>query len=544
MIFSKRSAANAIGSVLAHTMRHNDWIIRKGHCLTADDCRVLEDAGIQTIFAATLEDGDMREDDAAHQIANAIAGAHVSLTAAHTGRCNLKSEKAGLIRIDADTINRLNAVHESITIATLPDYAMVNPGQTIATIKIIPFAVSADVLNRVMGLITELGLPIRVRPFFGLSVVIINTTLPSLKASVIEKTTSLTNRRIGNLGGRIDQVISCRHDEQGVSDAVTSAIASKPGLIVIVGASVTVDRSDVVPAGVVNAGGEIDHFGMPVDPGNLMLLAHFSKVPILVLPGCARSPKLNGIDWVLERFAAGLDVTSSDISALGVGGLLVDSPARPLPRDQAVQDDTSDVEVPSIGAIVLAAGQSRRMGPVNKLLEVIDDVPLIRRTVETVRASKAGNIVVVTGHESEAVKTALSGLNVVFVHNSNFQQGLSTSLDAGLAALPSADSGVVVCLGDMPQIKPSHINALIDQFDPDQSRAIGVPVHLGKRGNPILWARQFFDAMTEVSGDVGARHLIGMNADLVYEVEFEDTAVLTDLDTPEQWSDFKKDRNI
>jgi len=542
MIFSEISVGNAVGTILAHTMRHGDWTIRKGHCLSAEDCSVLDSAGIQSVFAATLEEGDVREDEAALQIAKAIAGAHVSLTAAHTGRCNLMSENTGLIRIASDTIDRLNAVHESITVATLPDYEMVKSGQTIATIKIIPFAVSADLLNGVLGLITELGLPIGVRPFFGLSVAIVNTTLPSLKESVIAKTTDLTNRRISNLGGRVEHVLSCRHDKQDVSDAVTSAIATKPDLIVIVGASVTVDRSDVVPAGVVNAGGEVDHFGMPVDPGNLMLLAHFGKVPILVLPGCARSPKLNGIDWVLERFAAGLDVTSSDISALGVGGLLVDSPARPLPRDQAVQGETSGVGVPSIGAIVLAAGQSRRMGPVNKLLEVIDDVPLIRRTVETVKASKAGNIVVVTGHESEAVKSALSGLNVVFVHNPNFHQGLSTSLDAGLAALPHTDFGVVVCLGDMPQIKPSHINALIDQFDPDQGRAIGVPVHLGKRGNPILWARRFFDAMTDISGDVGARHLIGMNADLVYEVEFEDTAVLTDLDTPEQWSDFRKDQ--
>lgn len=544
MIFSEILVSNAVGSILAHTMRRGAWTIRKGHCLSAEDCSALESAGIQTVFAATLESGDVREDDAAYQIASAISGALVSLSAAHTGRCNLTSENAGLIRVDAETIDRLNAIHESITIATLPDYAIVKPGQTIATIKIIPFAVPADVLGVVLGLITELGVPVGVRPFFGLSVAIINTMLPSLKDSVIAKTTDLTNKRISSLGGRVAQVLSCRHDERDVSDAVTSAIATKPDLIVIVGASVTVDRSDVVPAGVVNAGGEIDHFGMPVDPGNLMLLAHFSKIPILVLPGCARSPKLNGIDWVLERFAAGLDVTSSDISALGVGGLLVDSLARPLPRDQAVQSEVSDDEIPSIGAVVLAAGQSRRMGSVNKLLEVIDGVPLIRRTVETVQASKAGNIVVVTGHESEKVKTALSGLSIVFVHNPNFQQGLSTSLDAGLGALPRDDSGVLICLGDMPQIKPSHIDALIDQFDPDQGRAIGVPVHLGKRGNPILWARRFFGAMTDISGDVGARHLIGANADLVYEVEFEDTAVLTDLDTPEQWSDFRNGRVV
>ena len=165
-------------------------------------------------------------------------------------------------------------------------------------------------------------------------------------------------------------------------------------------------------------------------------------------------------------------------------------------------------------------------------------MPLIRHTVERELASKVDSVVVVTGHQSREVEQALSGLKVIFAHNPEFEGGLSTSLGAGLTAVPNACSGAVVCLGDMPGILSDHINALIDQFDPEAGRSIGVPVHLGKRGNPIVWARRFFDAMADVSGDVGARHLIGANVDLVYEVDFEDTAVLTDLDTPEQWAKF------
>ncbi|MBT5240639.1 MAG: NTP transferase domain-containing protein [Rhodospirillaceae bacterium] len=538
MIFSEIPVDDAEGAILAHTTRSDGWTLKKGHRLTAEDCRLLSAAGITVLRAAKLEDGDVREDAAAKEIADGASGDSVTPTAAHTGRCNLVATIDGVIRIDADTVNRINAIDESITIATLPDYARVNAGQTIATIKIIPFAVGERILAAVMQALNEGDSPVSIEPFQALSVVLINSILPTLKDSVVTKTTALTKRRLGALGGTVNHVLTCQHDESEIADSVARAAEHHPDLVVVIGASVTVDRSDVVPAGIVKAGGVIEHFGMPVDPGNLMLLAEHSGTPVLVLPGCARSPKLNGIDWVLERFAARLPVTRDVISGLGVGGLLVDSPARPMPRDEAVlefQDRNTDHV---IGAVVLAAGQSRRMGPINKLLEPINEVPLIRHTVERVLASKVDSVVVVTGHQSREVEQALSGLKVIFAHNPEFEGGLSTSLGAGLTAVPNACSGAVVCLGDMPGILSDHINALIDQFDPEAGRSIGVPVHLGKRGNPIVWARRFFDAMADVSGDVGARHLIGANVDLVYEVDFEDTAVLTDLDTPEQWAKF------
>ena len=266
------------------------------------------------------------------------------------------------------------------------------------------------------------------------------------------------------------------------------------------------------------------------------MLGHVDATPVLILPGCARSPKLNGFDWVLQRLAAGIPVTRVDIMRLGVGGLLVDTPARPLPRDQAVRAPAP--HKPKIAAVILAAGQSRRMGGDNKLLRPVDGVPLIRHTVETVLASAARPVVVVTGHEAAIVRGLLDGMPILFVHNPRYADGLSTSLRAGLDALPEDVDAALVSLGDMPAITAAHIEALIAGFDPEGGKAIGVPTHAAKRGNPTLWARSLFNDMRQVAGDVGARHLIGANESLVYEVEFGDTAVLTDLDTPAQWSDY------
>jgi molybdenum cofactor cytidylyltransferase len=312
-------------------------------------------------------------------------------------------------------------------------------------------------------------------------------------------------------------------------------------MILVSPASATVDRQDVVPAAVVAAGGSIEHVGMPVDPGNLLVVGRIGAVPVLVLPGCARSPKLNGFDWVLQRLAAGISVGRAEIMAMGVGGLLVDTPGRPLPRDTAVRPAAS-AKARKMAAVVLAAGQSRRMGSFNKLLMPIEGVALIRRTVETVIGAQVGPVIVVTGYQADELKAQLSGLEVRFVHNPRHDEGLSTSLRVGLDAVPADCDAAIICLGDMPSVTSAHIGALARGFDPDAGRAIGLPVHAGKRGNPVLWARRFFADMKALSGDVGARHLISANESLVYEVEFEDTAVLTDLDTPQQWADFMSGR--
>jgi molybdenum cofactor cytidylyltransferase len=266
---------------------------------------------------------------------------------------------------------------------------------------------------------------------------------------------------------------------------------------------------------------------MPVDPGNLLMVGSAGATTVLGAPGCARSPKENGFDWVLMRLLAGLSVRRQDITGLGVGGLLMEIVTRPQPREEPMQAGRS------IAALVLAAGRSSRMGGPNKLLAEIGGRPLLRMVVEAALGSQARPILVVTGYQRERVETALAGLPVTLVHNPNYAEGLGSSLKAGIAALPAEADGVVVCLGDMPQVDAGLIDRLIGAIDPDKGALVAVPTIDGKRGNPVVWSRRFFPDLMAVEGDVGARYLIGRYGEAVVEVPVSGAAALTDIDTPQ-----------
>jgi molybdenum cofactor cytidylyltransferase len=227
------------------------------------------------------------------------------------------------------------------------------------------------------------------------------------------------------------------------------------------------------------------------------------------------------------RVLAGLPVERQDITGFGVGGLLMEIVTRPQPREEPLQTGRS------IAALVLAAGRSSRMGGPNKLLAEIGGRPLLRMVVEAALASQARPLLVVTGHQREQVESALAGLPVSFVHNPDYAEGLGTSLKAGIAALPAEVDGVVVCLGDMPQVDAALINRLIGAIDPDKGALVAVPTLDGKRGNPVVWSRRFFPDLMAVEGDVGARHLIGRYGEAVVEVPVSGAAALTDIDTPQ-----------
>lgn len=521
----------AEGAFLAHSVRAGDLVLKKGRVLSADDVDRLREEGVATVTAAALSPDDVAEDDAAAKIAAAVTGTHVEARAPFTGRVNLYAKQAGLLLLDREKIDRLNQIDEAITTATLPPFAAVSAGQMVATVKIIPFAVGAAKLKQALDLAgdAEDGL-VRLVAYRALDVQLIQTRLPSVKASVLDKTVGVTASRISRLGGRLIGESRCAHD----IEALAGRLLSAPGdLVLIAGASAITDRRDVLPAAIEAAGGEIIHLGMPVDPGNLLLLARLGNRPVLGLPGCARSPRPNGFDWVLWRLFAGLEVTGDDIMGMGVGGLLSEIESRPQPRNRRPSDGERMQNGRGVASLLLAAGRSTRMGRDNKLLAEIDGEAMVVHAVEAMLASRADPVIVVTGHEAEDVRRAIGGRNVRFVHNPAYAEGLSTSLGAGLDALPETAAGVLVGLGDMPRIRSADIDRLIAAFNPDEGRAICVPTVAGKRGNPVLFAREFLPEMRAVEGDVGARHLIGAHNDRVCEVEMDDDATLIDVDTKE-----------
>lgn len=185
-----------------------------------------------------------------------------------------------------------------------------------------------------------------------------------------------------------------------------------------------------------------------------------------------------------------------------------------------------------VAAIVLAAGSSRRMGSVNKLLADFRGKPMLLHVIEAVRGSRACEVVVVAGHEAERVRLLVDGLADRIVFNRLHTEGLSTSIVAGLDAVAADVDGVVVCLGDMPRLRADHIDRLISAFAPGKGRDICVPVHAGRRGNPVLLGRRYFEEMRAVVGDKGARDLVAAHPEAVVEVEMADDAVLHDIDTP------------
>ncbi|WP_336800413.1 nucleotidyltransferase family protein [Kaistia sp. MMO-174] len=187
---------------------------------------------------------------------------------------------------------------------------------------------------------------------------------------------------------------------------------------------------------------------------------------------------------------------------------------------------------PAIAALVLAAGQGRRMGGPNKLLAEIGGRSLVRIVADAALASRAASVTVVTGHQREAVEQALAGAGVRFIDNPDHAAGLSTSLRRGVASLGDDPDGVVVLLADMPGITGAILDRLISAFDPAAPECIVVPTHGGRRGNPVLWSRGFFPALQAIEGDMGARQLIGAHAGAVVEVEIGPEVAL-DIDTPE-----------
>ena len=270
---------------------------------------------------------------------------------------------------------------------------------------------------------------------------------------------------------------------------------------------------------------------MPVDPGNLMLIGKARGQPVLGAPGCARSPKENGFDWILMRLLAGLPVTRADVTGMGVGGLLMEIVTRPQPREEPTPRDRAPCRGVGAGGRTLDA-HGRRQQDARRDRRQAAGAHCGRAGV----ASRAQPVIVVTGHEREKVEAALKGLPVRFVHNADYAEGLGTSLKAGIAAVPEEADAAVVCLGDMPQVDAALINRLIAAFDPERGALVVVPSIDGRRGNPVVWSRRFFHDLMAIQGDVGARHLIGNYAEAVVEVPVAGEAALTDVDTPESLS--------
>ena len=535
MKFGPAPVRETEGAIAVHSVRTPDRLVKKGSRVTAADVAALARAGVAEIVVARLEDGDVSEDAAAAALAVAVAGENVRIEDAFTGRANMYAEHAGVLLIDRAGVDLLNRVDEAVTLATLPEFRPVQEGEMIATVKIIPFAVSRPVHDAALA---AAGKVVSVAPFRLKRIGIVSTRLPGLADKVIDKTVRVTAARLKPAGAEIVSELRVAHEAGALKAAIAGSMKSGAELVIVFGASAIADRRDVIPSAIIAAGGEVEHFGMPVDPGNLMLVGSIGATPVIGAPGCARSPKENGFDWLLMRMLAGLPVRRDDVTALGVGGLLMEIVTRPQPRE----GDGIASAGRNLAAIVLAAGRSTRMGGPNKLLEEVGGKPIVRGAVEAAAGSAARPVIVVTGHQGDRVAAVLNGLDVRRVQNADFAEGLATSLKAGIAALPAEADAVAVVLGDMPEVTSGLIDRLAAALDPARGALIAVPTREGRRGNPVVWSRRFFDELSRLEGDVGARHMITQYEDAVVEVPVDDDAAFRDIDTPDALRDLRAQR--
>jgi molybdenum cofactor cytidylyltransferase len=338
MRFGPIPVAEAEGAILAHSVDLGGKRLRKGVMLEGAHLAALSAAGHHTVIVARLDDSDVHENDAAAALAAALVpdpeAAGLRLTAPFTGRVNLIATGPGVAVMDAAALTAVNGVDPMITLATVPPFHQMAEGGMVATVKIISYGVARADLDRACAAGAGQGAgTIRLaKPVLRTATLIVTEIgggLDSTEATTPDKGQSAIAARLTALGMRLDRVVTVPHRIAELAEAIAAATSD---LVLILTGSATSDISDVGPAALRLAGGQVERFGMPVDPGNLLFLGRLGARAVIGLPGCARSPALNGADWVLSRVSCGLAVSGQDIAAMGIGGLLKEIPTRPMPR--------------------------------------------------------------------------------------------------------------------------------------------------------------------------------------------------------------------
>ncbi|MGC4407390.1 4-diphosphocytidyl-2C-methyl-D-erythritol kinase [Rhizobium rosettiformans] len=536
MKFGPIPTPEAGGAILAHSQPLASGKLSKGHRLQADDLARLQAEEVNTIIVCRLEPGDLMEDEAADRLSAVIDLRGLTRSPASTGRVNFYASANGLFRANKTLVDRFNAVDPAITLACLADRRDVRAGDLVATVKIIPLAVAGARVMEAAAILQE-GIAFEVALYRRHRVHLVATQLPSLKPSVMDKTTRVLEARLAPSASRLASEHRVPHRADAVADAIRASLYDRAGaedgppLIIVFGASAVADADDVIPLAIRLAGGVVDQVGLPVDPGNLLVLGHVGDVPVIGAPGCARSPKENGFDWVLNGILAGHPPNRVEMAGWGVGGLLMEIPSRPLPRLSA----TKDVDPAALGLVVLAAGRASRMGEGgrHKLLAEFEGEPLVRRSVRQAIEAGVGPVTVITGHRSDEVTAALSALAADVTENTEFASGMASSLKAGLAAVEAKGlPGIMVLLADMPDVSSGDIAALARAYVKSGGKAIVRAVSDGQRGNPVILPAATFEALKALEGDIGARPVIESAGLAVIDVEIGAAARL-DVDTPE-----------
>ncbi|PPR15226.1 MAG: Nicotine blue oxidoreductase [Alphaproteobacteria bacterium MarineAlpha9_Bin3] len=529
MYFGDIKVKDSLNCILAHTIKINNKTIKKGTVISKNVQNYFIENKIKTIVGAKLDKNDIHEDEAANKIANLFKNTSIAIEKAYTGRANILASRSGLLIINKDIINKFNMIHDDVTIATLNNNSTVKKGEMIATIKIISFSVKSFFIIKIQKLLCNKVFNIKPYNHKKCALILTHYKKENLKLNSIS--IQRIEDRLSNLNSSLNHVSTCEHEATNISKLINNSLKKKLDLIMILGSSAIVDIRDKIPEAILLSKGKIIKFGMPVDPGNLLLIGKINQTYIIGLPGCARSSSLNGFDWVLEKIISETHIKKQDISNMGVGGLL-----KTLSLRAKVKHEPKNY---NISSIILAAGQSNRMQNINKLLIKIKNKSMIQKIIESSLESMINNTVVVLGHDSENLLKLLNNKNITTIINKEYKNGQSSSLQAGISALPEDCDAAIILLADMPDITPSIINQLIVNYNPSENKSIIIPTYKNKRGNPVLIDREFFPDILLINGDKGAKDIIKANKKYIKEIPQKESFVLKDIDTKEDLANYK-----
>ena len=520
-----------IGLILAHSCKLESQKISKGTLIDSKIVNSLINEQVSQILCAIPNESDLHENEAANLIANAIDKKKAFSGIASTGRVNFKSNSLGIVRYDRSVIKELNLIDESIAFSIVQHNQLLAPNDLIATLKIIPFFVSKSSVEKAVNLIRRSSL----FEFHGLKkrkCSLLQTRFNWQRSEIFKATTNVTKDRLKNLDCSISKDRLINHNLAEISKCIRDYVNEGTEILLISGASAIIDRTDDIPKAILQEGGEVFQYGLAVDPGNLLLIGKISDMTIIGMPGCARSPKLNGLDWVLQLLLAEINIDKEELAEMGAGGLLMEIASRPLPRSL-----NRKISKPrKLFGALLAGGNSKRMGKDNKLLVEIEGIPLVRKIVLEMLNSNLDGCQVVLGYEAEKVAEVLKDLPVQFLVNPLWKNGQASSLKTAVENLDTEVSDLLVMLADLPGVTSKHIKYLIENHFEDRSsnNIITVPCHKGQRGNPVIWSEAFFPDLVKLDGDTGGRVLFPYHPAAMNLVEVHNDCVITDTNTPQE----------
>lgn len=348
MTFEAVPLSQAQGKILGHNIAGPDGrrLLRKGKPLSDEDIETLRALGRVSVYVAALEPDDVDENSAARRVAQAVRGPGLHISGVASGRANLLADEMGILRIDVERLAKINEL-DGITLATVMSHFPVHAKQIVATVKIIPYAVPGSALSQVESISSGDQPIVRVDalPYRSVGLTLSGST--SLHARLVQDFSPLRERieKLGSSVVRTDFVaLDDEADESTLAKMLRLQIDSGIQMILLAGETAIMDAHDIVPRAVVRAGGQVESVGAPVDPGNLLMLAYIGEVPVVGAPGCARSRKVNIVDWILPRLLAGDRLLRKDIVELGHGGLLQDVPERGMPREVGKEEADPQTE--------------------------------------------------------------------------------------------------------------------------------------------------------------------------------------------------------